>query len=80
MPARRFIRRILHSQFRGAAKAVFEEATPPPLKQQFSARVYAAATAYLAETLDWLNLWEDNSNDFAEECEAVPQEHLYPHL
>jgi hypothetical protein len=63
---------MLHGQFRRAAKTVFEEAPP---------RAYAAATAYLSETLDWLNLWEHNHpTDFAEEFEAAPQDHLYPHL
>ena len=27
---------------------------------------FAAVTAYLSETLDWLNLWEANSTDFGE--------------
>jgi peptidoglycan/xylan/chitin deacetylase (PgdA/CDA1 family) len=44
IPARRFIRHMLHGQFRRAAKTVFEEAPP---------RAYAAAAAYLSESFDF---------------------------
>ena len=47
---------------------------------QFPAQAYAAATAYLSDTLDWLNLWHQNSDAGSEQCEAAPKDHLYPHL
>jgi len=37
---------------------------PPP---QQPAPDFARASLYLAETLDWLNLWQDNAANFADE-------------
>jgi hypothetical protein len=38
-----------------AARATFRRAVAIPIE------AYAAATAFLADTLDWLNLWQDNA-------------------
>jgi hypothetical protein len=43
------------------------------------AKAYAKATAYLADTLDWLNLWYDHDH-IPQDVEPAPTEHLYPHL
>jgi hypothetical protein len=45
--------------FMPAARAIVRRTIAPPIVS------YARATAYLADTLDWLNLWQDNS---ADEC------------
>lgn len=43
-------------------------------------QAFARATAYLADTLDWLNLWHHH-DDIAEEIQpATTRDHLYPHL
>jgi hypothetical protein len=46
------------------------------------AEAYARATAYLSDTLDWLNLWQDQppQDDPAADEAAAPAQHLYPHL
>lgn len=44
------------------------------------AEAYARATAYLADTLDWLNLWHHNDEQFTEEIQSAASDHLYPHL
>jgi hypothetical protein len=43
------------------------------------AKAYAKATAYLADTLDWLNLWHHH-DPLAQDVQPAPTEHLYPHL
>lgn len=43
------------------------------------AEAYVRATAYLADTLDWLNQWH-HQDDIAEDVQPAPSEHLYPHL
>ena len=46
------------------------------------AEAYATATTYLADTLDWLNLWHhetDSGDEFNEDQHSTPI-HLYPHL
>jgi hypothetical protein len=42
---------------------------------------YATATAYLADTLDWLNLWQDNAaNDhWLDEDFSAKQDRNFPH-
>ena len=44
------------------------------------AEVYTRATGYLAETLDWLNLWHHHDEHFAEDVQPAVNDHLYPHL
>jgi len=47
------------------------------------AEAYAAASAYLFDTLDWMNPWhhEPDPQDCPEADEtATPQGYLYPHL
>jgi len=78
MAARRVVSnsRRLFTQFRKAAIASSELAVLPD-----PAADYAPATAYLWDTLDWMNPWhppEDNGLD--EDFQPAPQEHLYPHL
>ena len=43
------------------------------------ARAHAKAIGYLADTLDWLNLWHHH-DPIAQDVEPAPDEHLYPHL
>ena len=45
------------------------------------AQAYAAASAYLADTLDWLNLWADEFDSGAELKDGVDaKKHLSPHI
>jgi hypothetical protein len=46
------------------------------------AETYAAATAYLSDTLDWLNLWQEQPlhDDPAADKTAAQGQYLYPHL
>jgi hypothetical protein len=44
------------------------------------AEAYARATAYLADTLDWLNLWHHHDEVFTEEIQPPAANHLHPHL
>ena len=43
-----------------AARATLRRAVAIPID------AYAAATAFLADTLDWLNLWQDNAANTGE--------------
>jgi len=50
---------------------------------QIPAEACEAATAYLSDTLDWLNLWEDNSVDDSSELDDgydSQQNYPAPHL
>lgn len=76
--ARRFMRHILRRQFGKAARTSWERPLPPEPAPDF--RPYSTATAYLSDTLEWLNLWDQNAEGFDEEFHAAPQDHLYPHL
>jgi hypothetical protein len=47
-----------------AARGRFAALRPAKMeKTALAADPYAAARAYLADTLDWLNLWRDNANN-----------------
>jgi hypothetical protein len=62
--------------FRLAARKTMRRAARLP------AEAYASATAYLSDTLDWLNPWNNeaaSSSDLAEDYEQPPAQHLYPH-
>lgn len=60
---------VLHSAVMktGAAArgrfAALRPAKVAPEAVATAADPYAAATAYLSDTLDWLNLWQDNANN-----------------
>lgn len=41
---------------------------------------YAAAGAFLSDTLDWLNLWHDNEAGLDDGFEQPSPNHLFPHL
>jgi hypothetical protein len=43
------------------------------------AEAYAKAAGYLADTLDWLNLWHHHE-EFTEDVEPTASDHLYPHM
>ena len=64
--------------FGPAAKAAMQRTARIP------AQAYAATTAYLSDTLDWLNLWNDNSGmDDSGELDDnynPQQNHSSPHL
>lgn len=74
--ARRFARRFNVRAWFGkmARQAVRRVPAPPP-------EAYAEAVAYLADTLDWLRLWEDeaaaDAATYEGEFDAV-SEHLSP--
>jgi hypothetical protein len=40
---------------------------------------YARATAYLADTLDWLNQWHHHDEHFSEDTKPAAKDDLYPH-
>jgi hypothetical protein len=45
------------------------------------AQAYAAASAYLSDTLDWLNLWHDDMDSGTElKDEIDARKHLSPHI
>jgi hypothetical protein len=50
--------------FRKAKRQLTRRKPAPPPQ---SAPDFARATLYLADTLDWLNLWQDNAASFADE-------------
>lgn len=53
----------------------FTDEAPP------ATQPYEAASTYLTDTLDWLNLWEDNANGgFEDDFQHMLHRHLYPHL
>ena len=57
-----------------AARATLRRAVSIPRQ------AYTAATAYLADTLDWLNLWQDNADNdhwFADDFSAK-QDRYFP--
>jgi hypothetical protein len=62
--------------FAMAARATLRRAVGLP------AQAYAGATAFLSETLDWLNLWHNDADAAAELNDgAEPQQNfLFPHL
>ena len=63
--------------FRMAARKIMRRVGRLP------AEAYAAASAYLFDTLDWMNPWhhEPDPQDCPEADEtATPQGYLYPHL
>jgi hypothetical protein len=63
--------------FRLAAKTVLRRVV------QIPADAYAATTLYLAETLDWLNLWEANSLHDGGDLDSdnnTKQNYSSPHL
>ena len=41
---------------------------------------YARATAYLADTLDWLNQWHNHDEHLTEDVKPAANDDLYPHL
>lgn len=60
--------------FRMTARQIMRRAARIP------AEAYAKATAYLADTLDWLNQWHHTADDFTEDVQPAPTDYLYPHL
>ncbi len=59
--------------FRMTANKVMHRAARLP------AEAYATATAYLTDTLDWLNPWHQHDHDH-DDSRPAPSDHLYPHL
>jgi hypothetical protein len=41
---------------------------------------FARVADFLADTLDWLNLWHHHGEDFSDNCRPAASDHLYPHL
>lgn len=62
------------SAFRMAARKIVRRAARLPPE------AYAVATAYLSNTLDWLNEWHHHDSDVHEDFQPAPSDHLYPHL
>jgi len=60
--------------FRMAARKVVRRAGRIP------AEAFATASAYLSDTLDWLNQWHHHDNDASEDFQPLQSDHLYPHL
>jgi len=60
--------------FRMTARKLLRRAVRIPVE------AYARATGYLADTLDWLNLWHHGDQHFTEDVHHAPSDHLYPHL
>lgn len=60
------------SAFRMAARKLVRRALGIP------AAAYHRAALYLADTLDWLNLWHDNGENLTEDTQTGPRDHLYP--
>jgi hypothetical protein len=59
--------------FRMTAKKIMRRASRIP------AAAYATATAYLSDTLDWLNLWHHH-DEVNEDIQPAHTDYLYPHL
>jgi hypothetical protein len=71
--------RRMRQEFRDAKAGLSEQM--PVTAATPTVPYYAAATAYLSDTLDWLNLWgENDGNGLEDDFQHAPQEHLYPHL
>jgi hypothetical protein len=60
--------------FRMTARELVRRAVRMP------AEAYARATAYLADTLDWLNFWHHHEEHSTEDVQPATNDHLYPHL
>jgi hypothetical protein len=43
------------------------------------AEAYTRATAYLADTLDWLKQWHQHDQHFSEDVKPAANDDLYPH-
>ena len=43
------------------------------------AEAYTRATAYLADTLDWLNQWHHHDEHLTEDLKPAANDDLYPH-
>lgn len=67
----------------GDARGAFGMAAKPTLCRAATGQKqsYAAAAAFLSDTLDWLNLWQDNL-DYGNELDVsnTEQNYLSPHL
>jgi hypothetical protein len=59
--------------FRMTARKLLQRVTRIP------AEAYASATAYLADTLDWLNQWQNYDDHSSEEATRAANDDLYPH-
>jgi len=59
--------------FRMTARKLVRRVTRIP------AEAYARATAYLADTLDWLNQWQNYDDHFSEDAKPAANDDLYPH-
>lgn len=74
-PAQR--RRRSGDTTRAAFTMVAARIVRPPAR--IPAAAYRGAVAYLADTIDWLNLWHEGE-EFTEDAEPSPAPYLYPHL
>ena len=59
--------------FRITARKLLHRVTRIP------AEAYNRATAYLADTLDWLNQWHPYDEQFSEDEKRAANDDLYPH-
>ena len=47
--------------------------------ERIPTEAYARATAYMADTLDWLNQWHHHDEHLTEDLKPAANDHLYPH-
>jgi hypothetical protein len=67
----------------GGTRTLFPAAARKIMRRtvRVPAQAYAAASAYLADTLDWLNLWgEEMDTDSEPGADSDAKKHLYPHI
>ena len=72
-PRRKRTGEVTGRAFRMTANKVMHRAARLP------AEAYATATAYLTDTLDWINPWHQHGHDH-DDLRPAPDDHLYPHL
>src|SRR4051794_37686674 len=61
---------------RGDARGVFRAAAAVTIRQAVELAAFVRAGSFLSDTLDWLNLWDNNAGQMNDELHHSPDTHL----
>jgi hypothetical protein len=61
---------------RGDARDVFRAAASMTIRQAVELMAFVRAGSFLSDTLDWLNLWDNNAGQMNDELYHSPDTHL----
>jgi hypothetical protein len=61
---------------RGDARDVFRAAASMTIRQAVELMAFVRAGSFLSDTLDWLNLWDNNAGQMNDELHHSPDIHL----